>query len=123
MTSKALLFALSASSRVPSSSSPLLLLLGILRVPEHRDALQPRNYRLEDLQALRRDLGDEDGDAGDVASGTRDARDEPGLHGVAFGDHDDGNRLRRLCSRPDRGQTRRDDHVHVVLDQVGGERR
>jgi len=81
-----------------------------------------RDRLFQDLQLLAEDLGPgREARPGDVAAGSAQAVDQPGLDRIAREDHDDRDGLRRGL-RGQRGRARgRDDHVHLEPDQIGGE--
>src|SRR5262249_61168438 len=84
---------------------------GVVRIPEKGYAQDGWNGLLENLQPLGTDVRAKDGIAGDISSRAGEAWHEPGAHGIADRDHDDGNRgggrLRLCVWRWSAGATRR----------------
>ncbi|HXU89772.1 MAG TPA: hypothetical protein VFQ62_13040 [Methylomirabilota bacterium] len=96
---------------------------GARRIPDIHDPPDLGNDLLQQLEPLRRELGRNVRQAGDVAAGTRQAIHEADLVGVRRHRHDDRNRLRhRLCS-PDCLSTGRDDNVDPSLHELRGQLR
>jgi hypothetical protein len=78
-----------------------------------------RNDLLEQLQPLSRQLRDDGRQPGDVAGGSRQARDEPGRNRVTGRRHDDGDGPRSLLGRLSIGIETGDDHVNLETDEIG----
>ncbi len=90
-------------------------------VPHDDDAGQAGNRFLEQLQALvekRLDLTD--GEPGEISARAGKARDAE-LLWIGRGDHDDRNGRRRGCRRTGCLGTRRKDHAHVGLHELGSQ--
>jgi hypothetical protein len=77
----------------------------------------------EQLHVFFADPRGAEGEARNVSARSRQALDEPCLHGIIDDDHDDGNRPSGLASRPILPQSRRDDHIHAKLHQLVGHSR
>ena len=96
---------------------------GVVRIREDRHPAQARDRILEQLEPFRRELGNEERVAGDVAAGAREARDDARSNGVADVGHDHRNRIRRGCLLRGEGarcRVRHDD-IHLEPDELGGE--
>ena len=75
----------------------------------------------EKLQPLCREVWRHERPARDVASGPRQAGDEPGLHWVEMGQEDDGDRRRCAFRRHDGGIAPSDDDLDLEPDEILGE--
>jgi hypothetical protein len=88
-------------------------------LPEHGDPGHRRHSLLQQRQPLTGDLrGDIDGQAGDVAPGAGQARDEPCAHRIRGERHDDRDGGRRSSGEGDRVVTPRHDGIDVQLDKL-----
>ena len=94
----------------------------VVRVPEHRDPRRLRHRFGEELEALRTELHGLIGDAGHVAAGPREARDQADAFGVTDEGQHDRDRRGRVLGRRGRRASHGDDDVHLELDQLGRER-
>src|SRR5436190_21127018 len=75
------------------------------------------NSLLENLQPLGTDVRAKDGIAGDISSRSGEAWHEPGAHGIADRDHDDGNRGGGLLGRQARGRGVGRNNIHRATNE------
>ena len=96
---------------------------GVVRIREDRHPAQARDRILEQLEPFRRELGNEERVAGDVAARAREARDDPRSNGVGDVGHDHRYRVRRGCLLRGEGARHRvrHDDIHLEPDELGGE--
>jgi hypothetical protein len=84
----------------------------VVRIPQKGHARNAWNELLEKLHPLGAHFRAEDGIAGDISTRPRQARHEARPHGIADGDHHDGNRRRRLLGGSSRSGTAGGNDIH-----------
>ena len=89
----------------------------VVRVPKDSEARNPRNDLLEHFDVLACEIVYLGGDAGDVAAGVREARDEPGALRIGHHRHHDGHTARRLFGCAACGARRNDEDVSAPLQK------
>jgi hypothetical protein len=93
------------------------------RIDEDGDVRQRRQRLLEQLEALRGELGEGEREAGDIAAGAGEALGPAFADRVAARQGDDRNRRRRLARGLARGLAAREDRVDAQAHQLRGRRR
>ena len=97
------------------AARPPVLVVGRLRIREHRDGPRVGDRARNELEPFRNQLLEQRGCPGDVATGPREARDQPGFDRIAVDRHDDRNRRRGTLGRPGRWDARADDRRGCAL--------
>ena len=101
--------------------SHLQCVAGIGRIPEEGHPRDLGDDLLEQLQLLPDQIGQHQGQPGDVSSWAREAGDESHRHRISNDRHDDGDRCGHSLCRLDRRRTTCHDDVHLETDQLGRE--
>src|SRR5262249_9672661 len=87
-------------------------------IPKKRHTGEPGDSFLKQLQPLPAELRGDIAEAGDVAAGTREARDEPGPERIGADRHHNRNRMSLLFGRRNGRISGRHDHVHLEAYQL-----
>ena len=90
---------------------------GVVRIPQKGYARDGWNNLLENLQPLGTDVWAKDAVAGDISSRSGEAWHEPGAHGIADRDHDDGNGGGGLLGRQACGRAEGRNDVHRATNE------
>jgi hypothetical protein len=90
-------------------------------VPEHRDPCSLRDSSAQELEPFAIEVGQLQGQAGDVPTGPGEAGDVAGFEGIGMPEEDDGDRSGRLFRPLHKYGAPRHDQVHLEPHQLGRE--